>query len=73
MSLKKGLKVFGKAGAEAVVEEMKQLDYRQVIKPTVAAKLTPEQKCRSLQYLMYLKQKRCGRIKGRGCANGRKQ
>jgi len=27
----------------------------------------------SLRYLMYLKKKRCGRIKGRGCADGRKQ
>jgi hypothetical protein len=27
----------------------------------------------SLAYLMYLKRKRCGKIKGRGCADGRKQ
>ena len=73
MSLKKGLKLFGKAGADAVVEEMKQLDYRNVIKPAVASELTREEKKRSLRYLMYLKQKRCGRIKGRGCADGRKQ
>ena len=65
--------MFGKAGADAVVEEMKQLDYRQCIKPTVASELTREEKRRALKYLMYLKQKRCGRIKGRGCADGRKQ
>jgi hypothetical protein len=35
--------------------------------------LTRQEKQRSLQYLMFLKQKRCGRIKGQGCANGRKQ
>jgi hypothetical protein len=28
---------------------------------------------RAIQYLMYLKQKRCGRIKARGCVDGRKQ
>jgi len=73
MSLKRGLKTFGKAGADAVVAEMQQLDYRKVIKPTDAKDLTHAQKKAALQYLMYLKQKRCGRIKARGCADGRKQ
>ena len=35
--------------------------------------LTREQKRAALRYLMFLKMKRCGRIKGRGCADGRKQ
>jgi hypothetical protein len=73
MSLKRGLKRFGKAGAEAVVSEMKQLEIRSVIKPTKASDLTRTQKRAALEYLMYLKQKRCGRIKGCGCADGRKQ
>jgi hypothetical protein len=73
MSLKKGLKYFGKSGADAVVAEMRQLDYRNVIKPVNGKELTREQKRRALNYLMYLKQKRCGRIKARGCADGRKQ
>jgi uncharacterized protein YeaC (DUF1315 family) len=73
MSLKKGLKYFGKSGADAVVAEMRQLDYRNVIKPVDGRSLTHEQKRRALQYLMYLKQKRCGRIKARGSMDGRKQ
>jgi hypothetical protein len=73
MSLKKGLKLFGKDRADAVVAEMRQLDYRNVIKPVCGKELTCEQKRRALNYLMYLKQKRCGRIKARGCADGRKQ
>jgi hypothetical protein len=73
MSLKKGLKYFGKKGADAVVSEMRQLDYRKVIKPVKGKELTREDKRRALNYLMYLKQKRCGRIKARGCADGRKQ
>jgi hypothetical protein len=73
MSLKKGLKHFGKPGADAVVAELQQLDYRDVIKPVARKDLTYEQKRRALNYLMYLKQKRCGRIKARGCADGRKQ
>jgi hypothetical protein len=73
MSLKKGLKYFGKSGADAVVAEMRQLDFRNVIKPVNGKELTREQKRRALNYLMYLKQKRCGRIKARGCADGRRQ
>jgi phage terminase large subunit GpA-like protein len=73
MSLKKGLRHFSKSGADAVVAELRQLDYRDVIKPVDRKDLTHEQKCRALNYLMYLKQKWCGRIKARGCTDGRKQ
>ena len=73
MSLKKGLKAFGKSGADAVVEELRQLDYMQVIKPKHRADLSADDRHKALNYLMYLKQKRCGRIKARGCADGRKQ
>jgi hypothetical protein len=72
-NVKKGLRVFGEAGAQAVVEEMQQLHNGAVIQPKLATMLTKDEKRRSLQYLMFLKQKRCGRIKGRGCADGRKQ
>ena len=73
MSLKKGLKHFGKNGADALVAEMRQLDYLDMIKPVDKKDLTCEQKCHALGYLMYLKQKWCGQIKARGCADGRKQ
>jgi hypothetical protein len=72
-SVKKGLKIFGEAGAEAIVKEMKQLHDRSVIQPRLASMLTRDEKKKSLNYLMFLKKKRCGRIKGRGCADGRKQ
>jgi KUP system potassium uptake protein len=73
LSLKKGLERFGDAGAEAVSEELKQLHDRAAMVPKGANMLTKEEKRGALQYLMYLKKKRCGRIKGRGCADGRKQ
>ena len=73
MSLKKGLKAFGKSGADAVVEELRQLDYMQVIVPKHRNNLSTDDRRKALNYLMYLKQKRCGRIKARGCADGRKQ
>jgi hypothetical protein len=67
------LKIFGEDGAEAVVSEMTQLHDMSVIDPTSANTLTREEKRKALNYLMFLKKKRCGRIKGRGCADGRKQ
>jgi hypothetical protein len=55
--VRQGLKIFGEAGAQAVVKEMKQLHDRAVIQPKLAMILTREEKKRSLQYLMFLKQK----------------
>jgi len=73
MSAKKGLKHFGSQGEDAILAEMQQIHYRNVIKPRMAASLTREDKRQALRYLMFLKQKRCGKIKARGCADGRKQ
>ena len=73
MNIKKGLKAFGKLGAEAVVTEMQQLHTRQVIKPVKSSTLSKDERSKALQYLMFLKQKRCGKVKARGCADGRKQ
>jgi hypothetical protein len=44
-----------------------------LFKPKKASDLTNAQKRASLENLMYLKQKRCGRIKAHGCTDGRKQ
>jgi Reverse transcriptase (RNA-dependent DNA polymerase) len=73
MNVNKGLKQFGEKGADAVIEEMRQLHYRNVIKPVYRDSLTQEQRRKALRYLMFLKQKRCGKIKARGCADGRPQ
>jgi hypothetical protein len=58
MSLKRGLKEFGEEGTNAVIKELKQLDYRDAIKPLHARHVTREQQKAALRYLMYLKQKR---------------
>jgi hypothetical protein len=73
MSMKKGIKVFGPDGVAAVKKEMLQLHERKVMSPKHAKELTPEQKQEALAYLMFLKRKRCGKVKGRGCADGQKQ
>ena len=72
-SVKKGLKVFGEAGADAVVKELQQLHDRGVMTPKMKDELSQSERRSALQYLMFLKQKRSGQIKGRGCADGRKQ
>jgi hypothetical protein len=65
--------VFGKAGADAVVKELQQLHDGGVMTPKAKDELSREERRRALQYLMFLKQEQCGKIKGRGCADGRKQ
>jgi hypothetical protein len=72
-SIKKGLEEFREDGADAVISEMQQLNSREVIKSKASHMLTRQEKRKALHYLMFLKKKRCGRIKGRGCADGRKQ
>ena len=69
-----GLKVFGQAGYDAITSEIKDnLHGRGVIDPVKSALVGRKIRMEALSYLMFLKRKRCGRIKGRGCADGRKQ
>ena len=73
MSAKRGLKQFGKRGADAIMDELRQLVYRNVMRGVNRSDMSREEiKC-ALQYLMFLKEKHSGKIKGRGCADGRKQ
>ena len=72
-TLKKGLQVFGPPAVEAVYKELQQLHERKVGEPRDATMLSPMQKKNALGYLMFLKQKQTGQIKGRGCADGCKQ
>ena len=73
MSMKQGIKMFGEKGVAAVKSEMQQLHTRKVMTAKKPTELTPAQKREALAYLMFLKRKRCGKVKGRGCADGRKQ
>jgi hypothetical protein len=73
MSMSKGIKMFGEDGTKAVKSELQQLHDRKVMMPVTQQSLTKEQRLRALAYLMFLKRKRCGKVKARGCADGRKQ
>ena len=71
--MSKGFKVFKDEGVKAVLVELKQLFDRMVMEPQDADKMSNAEKQAALKYLMFLKLKRSGKVKGRGCADGRKQ
>ena len=73
MSLKAGLQTFGNDGMKAVEKEMHQLHDCDVMTPVHKHCLMPEQRKEVLGYLMFLKRKCCGKIKGCRCADGHKQ
>ena len=73
MSVKAGLKEFGDKGAASIMQELEQLLYRKVIVGHEASSLTSSQWKAALQYLMFLKEKHCGKVKAWGCADGCKQ
>ena len=52
---------------------MKQIHDRMVIDPKNPEEMTCEETSAALKYPMFLKQKKNGTIKGRGCADGRSQ
>ena len=70
MPICRGLKLFGSQGVSAVKAELQQLHDLKVME---AKPLTTTQKREALGYLMFLKRKRSGKIKARGCADGRPQ
>lgn len=70
LPMRQGLRLFGHSGIQAVKAELTQLHQLKVME---AKNLTYEQRCEALGYLMFLKRKRGGKIKGRGCADGRPQ
>jgi hypothetical protein len=56
-SMKKGIKLFGSGGMDAVLQELKQLYDQDVIQPVHAKALRLEDRRKALHYLMFLKQK----------------
>ena len=73
MSAKHGLKQFGKRGADTIMDELQQLVYWNVMQGVNRSDMSREEiKC-ALQYLMFLKEKHLGKIKGCRCTDGQKQ
>ena len=72
-SLQKGIKKFGDKGYESAKSEMKQLHDRNCWTPIQISTMTPQEKKKALESLIFLVEKRDGKIKSRHCANGSKQ
>ena len=78
MNAKEGIKRFGDRAIAALFKEYKQLDEgatkgRPVVVPIDPDQLTHEQKKQALYAVNLIKEKRCGKIKGRTCADGSRQ
>ena len=73
MSAKRGLRQFGQKGVDTLMKELQQLIDRWVMRPRDAKTLSWGEKKSALKYLMLLKEKRCRKVKGQGCADRRKQ
>ena len=71
--MKQGLKKYGKQGYNAAYGEMKQLHDCICFKPININSLTPEERKKALESLIFLTEKHDRRIKGQTCANGSKQ
>lgn len=75
---REGIKKHGARAIAALVKEFRQLDKgpmagKRVVEPVVYSTLTDEEKRDALEAITLTKEKRDGTIKGRCCANGKKQ
>jgi hypothetical protein len=73
LSLKAGLKEWDKKGFKAAHSEMKQLNLRKTFKPKHWRELSKAQRQTVLEFHMFLKLKRDGKIKGRTVSGGNKR
>ena len=69
--LKKGLKVFGQKGHDASVKEIDQLHRRNCFTPVLVTEMSPTERRKAQQALMFLTEKRDTSVKGRMVYNGK--
>ena len=70
MTADRGIKEVGEKAIAAIFKEYKQIDDLNVIGPLTPENLSNDQKRRALRAVNLIKLKRCGKVKGRLCANG---
>ena len=78
MSARKGIKEYGQRAIVAIIKECEQLDKgafpdKPVVEPIYEHDLTPEEKEAAMNAVSLIKEKRCGKLKARICADGSKQ
>ena len=69
-SLTKVINQFGEKILYDALLEIKQLHDRTCFRPIDVNKITSQERRRSMEFLIFLTEKRDGRIKGQYCANG---
>jgi hypothetical protein len=69
--LQKGLKKFGQRGKQAASDEMDQLHKRNCFNPVDVSTMTTSEKQKAMESLLFLIERREGRIKGRMVYNGK--
>jgi hypothetical protein len=73
MSAKAGIRKHGKVAVEALYQAFLQLHDLTVFKGQKATELSRDQKKAALRAISVIKEKRCGRVKGRTVVDGRPQ
>jgi len=73
VSMKEGIKRYGQAAIQAVLKEYAQLNDKKIFRAVKRSALTREQRKNALTLITLIKYKRSGTVKGRACADGRKQ
>jgi len=73
MHAKKGIRVYGDRALKAMSEEYSQLESLGVFQPIHTRTLNVDQRRSALNVIDLIKEKRCGRIKGRTVVDGRGQ
>ena len=73
MNAEEGIKRFGDKAIAALLKEFAQLHDLNVFTAVMASSLTQEQKSNALRSINLIKEKRCGKIKGRSVADGSRQ
>ena len=69
--LKKGLNKFGEKGKDAAIKELDQLYQRNCFEPILVKDLNSRERMKAQEALLFLTEKRDGRIKGRAVYNGK--
>ena len=73
LGMNAGIRAYGQRGVDAVFKEIKQFYDRKVVALIEPNKITTKVRRYALGYLMFLKLKWNGDVKGRGCSDGRPQ
>jgi hypothetical protein len=72
-NLKPGLRKFGEQGATTARDELTQLHIVDTWKAMDQSKISREERMKALSSLLFLKEKRTGKVKGQACINGAPQ